>query len=134
MTRGVAVVLPRLATILCRSSGAPRVFSHGILESGDQLYLSETSKNTRRSYAEGSGRVTGLNILKQGQDPEEMKDEDVPEWLARLGKVGNGTSLLEMERKLKECGIDGMTLDELKYLKKLQNRKQIKHSNALRAK
>jgi hypothetical protein len=86
----------------------------------------------QRSFSDG--RVSGLNILKQGQDPEEMKDEDVPEWLAQLGSHGNGSSLLEMERKLNECGIEGMSLDEMKYLRKLQNRKRIKHSNSLKAK
>lgn len=85
-----------------------------------------------RSFADG--RVTGLNILKQGQDPEEMKDEDVPEWLAHLGKHGNGSSLLEMERRLQESGIGGLSMREVKYLKKLQNRKRIKHSNSLKAK
>ena len=87
---------------------------------------------SKRSFADG--RVTGLNILKQGQDPEEMKDEDVPEWLAHLGKHGNGSSLLEMERRLEESGISGLSMSDVKYLKKLQNRKRIKHSNSLKAK
>lgn len=87
---------------------------------------------TKRSFSDG--RVTGLNILKQGQDPEEMKDEDVPEWLSHLGSHGNGSSLLEMERQVKERGVEGLSLNEMKYLRKLQNRKRIKHLNSLKAK
>ena len=101
------------------------------------LLMGDVTEHSIGNYIQRSfsdGRVSGLNILKQGQDPEEMKDEDVPEWLAQLGSHGNGSSLLEMERKLNECGIEGMSLDEMKYLRKLQNRKRIKHSNSLKAK
>lgn len=122
MVRRVALVLSRLSL-------------HGSLTQSPitgHTTHSSMINHIKRSFSDV--RVIGLNILKQGQDPEEMKDEDVPEWLAQLGSHGNGSSLLEMERKLKETGIEGMALSEMKYLRKLQNRKRIKHSNSLKAK
>jgi hypothetical protein len=78
----------------------------------------------------GGGRVVGLNIYKNGQDPEEMKE--VPEWLALLAEEGNGKSLVEMERLVAD--MEQVDLANAKYLKKLQNRSKIKQNNTLKAK
>ena len=75
-----------------------------------------------------TGVVRGLNILKSGHDPEEMKDDDVPDWLRDLGKNGAGQTLQELERK------GELTGPEARQLAKLRNRQSIKRANALSAK
>ena len=75
-----------------------------------------------------TGVVRGLNILKTGQDPEEMKDEDVPDWLRALGQRGAGPTLQELERQ------GELSLEEHQLLKKLRNRQRITRANALAAK
>lgn len=134
MNRRMALVLSRLPSILTGLAPPSGSCAVNIAQCGTHRSHENVMNVLKRSFSDGSGRVTGLNILKQGQDPEEMKDEDVPDWLARLAEHGNGKSLLEMERKVEDCGIDGLGIPELKYLKKLQNRKRIKQSNSLRAK
>ena len=75
-----------------------------------------------------TGVVRGLNILKAGQDPEEMKDEDVPDWLRGLGRHGAGRTLPELERKAE------LTSHEARQLAKLRNRQNIKRANSLSSK
>lgn len=75
-----------------------------------------------------TGVVRGLNILKTGQDPEEMKDEDVPDWLRELGRHGAGRTLPELERQAE------LTSQEARQLTKLRNRRNIKRANSLSTK
>lgn len=97
-------------------------------------YSSESTDGTRRV-------VPGLNVLKNGKDPEELKDEDVPEWLWKLADEGNGKSLVEMQRKVARMMEEGEEhrdvvemMRETKYLNKLQNRSKIRARNTLKAK
>lgn len=75
-----------------------------------------------------TGVVRGLNILKNGQDPEEIKEDDVPEWLRELGRHGAGRTLPELERKAE------LTSQEARQLAKLRNRQKIKRKNSLSSK
>lgn len=74
--------------------------------------------------------VTGLNISKTGEDPAMMKDEDVPDWLRKLGQSGAGLSLQELERRKEEELSDA----DRRSLRKLKNRLAIKRANSLSAK
>ena len=104
----------------------------------EYVYNAEFSSES----ADGARRVVaGLNVLKSGKDPEELKDEDVPEWLWKLADEGNGKSLMEMERRVARVMEEGEgqgdvveTMREAKYLSKLQNRSKIRGRNALKAK
>ncbi|KAI8108369.1 hypothetical protein M9434_006395 [Picochlorum sp. BPE23] len=107
----------------CQTSTAGRI-----------VYSSESTDGSRRV-------VPGLNVLKNGKDPEELKDEDVPEWLWKLADEGNGKSLVEMQRKVARMMEEGEEhrdvvemMRETKYLNKLQNRSKIRARNTLKAK
>ncbi|KAI8109042.1 hypothetical protein M9435_005458 [Picochlorum sp. BPE23] len=113
---------------------------------GRDISKCQTSTAGRTGYSsestDGSRRVVpGLNVLKNGKDPEELKDEDVPEWLWKLADEGNGKSLVEMQRKVARMMEEGEEhrdvvemMRETKYLNKLQNRSKIRARNTLKAK
>lgn len=72
--------------------------------------------------------VTGLNIQKNGSDPALKKDDELPEWLWKLGEQPK--TLAELERS----DANDLSLEEQRMLQKLKNRRKIKQKNALRAK
>ena len=72
--------------------------------------------------------VTGLNIMKSGQDPPLEKDENLPEWLWKLADTPK--TLAELQR----LNPAELTLEEAKYKKKLENRRNIKMSNSQKEK
>lgn len=58
-----------------------------------------------------SGVATGVNILKNGSDPELKPDSEYPEWLWKLTKPA--ASLGELAMKYKAGGIDALNMDEV---------------------
>ncbi|EFN54258.1 hypothetical protein CHLNCDRAFT_135806 [Chlorella variabilis] len=72
--------------------------------------------------------VTGLNILKKGQDPPLKADEELPEWLWQLAEPEK--TLNELRRMKSES----MTPELLDRYVKLENRSGIRNLNESRAK
>lgn len=72
--------------------------------------------------------VTGLNILKKGQDPALQADDQLPDWLWKLAKPQK--TLNELRRTREE----DITPDLLERFVKLQNRDDIRTRNHDRAK
>ena len=110
-----------LCSGLLRSLGTARSSSE--CQVASSLVSSSVGLAYRRSMS--TGVVRGLNIQKNGQDPDEMKDEEVPDWLRDLGRHGAGRTLPELERKAE------LTIQEARQLAKLKNRQNIKRANSL---
>lgn len=72
--------------------------------------------------------VSGLNVLKNGSDPALKNDEELPEWLWKL--AGQRKTLAELQRQDEAS----LSLEDLKYKTRLENRKKIRVSNALKSK
>ena len=53
----------------------------------------------------------GVNILKNGSDPELKPDDEYPEWLWKLTKPL--PSLGELAMKYKAGGLDALTMEEV---------------------
>lgn len=83
-------------------------------------------------YSSGFGSlskdtVTGINILKTGQDPLIQPDSEYPDWLWDLTQ--RDPTIEELLRKHEQTG-GGLSAEELKRYAKLLNRKKIKENNA----
>ena len=72
--------------------------------------------------------VTGLNVLKNGSDPPLKHDDELPEWLWKL--AGQRKTLAELQRQDEAT----LSLEDLKYKQRLENRKKIRANNALKSK
>jgi anti-sigma factor ChrR (cupin superfamily) len=72
--------------------------------------------------------VTGLNVLKNGSDPALKNDDELPEWLWKL--AGQRKTLAELQRQDEAT----LSLEDLKYKQRLENRKKIRANNALKSK
>lgn len=72
--------------------------------------------------------VTGLNILKKGQDPPLRPDDQLPDWLWQLAEPEK--TLNELRRTKEE----DLTDDMLGRYVKLENRDSIRTRNHERAK
>ena len=88
---------------------------------------------------------TGLNILKDGEDPELMPDDQYPDWLWTILDPEKGNiamkTLGELEKELEaakkadvDLKYDVMAIKDVKRLLRLRRRAKIKANNALRAK
>ena len=88
---------------------------------------------------------TGLNILKDGKDPELMPDDQYPDWLWTILDPEKGNiamkTLGELEKELEaakkadvDLKYDVMAIKDVKRLLRLRRRAKIKANNALRAK
>ncbi|KAF4123395.1 large subunit ribosomal protein L54 [Geosmithia morbida] len=87
-TRCFRAALPRAQVPLVRTlstsmplrSVAASNLSTPVTAPGEAATTTATTTTPRSSCPEGTV-ITGLNYLKDGQDPVAMKDEDYPEWL-----------------------------------------------------
>mmetsp|Transcript_2973 Transcript_2973/g.12174 ORF Transcript_2973/g.12174 Transcript_2973/m.12174 type:complete len:151 (-) Transcript_2973:877-1329(-) len=88
---------------------------------------------------------TGLNILKDGKDPELMPDDQYPDWLWTILDPEKGNiamkTLGELEKELEaakkadvDLKYDVMAIKDVKRLLRLRRRAKIKANNARRAK
>ena len=88
---------------------------------------------------------TGLNILKDGKDPELMPDDQYPDWLWTILDPEKGNIAMktwgELEKELEaakkvdvDLKYDVMAIKDVKRLLRLRRRAKIKANNALRAK
>ena len=137
------------------TSGA--VLTHARYVSGSAVHWAKGAgkgaKKTDAVAADGGASTgsmstthcTGLNILKDGKDPELMPDDQYPDWLwTILGpEKGNiamktlGELEKEMEAAMKadvDLKYDVMAIKDVKRLLRLRRRAKIKANNALRAK
>ena len=77
--------------------------------------------------APSSPSVIGLNILKDGQDPELRPDEEYPEWVWTLHQPRPSLQALKTRH---EDDPESLTTEEQRRLYKLWNRARIKERNA----
>ena len=132
--------ISRLLKLLKARGSASRNWVYLTPASGDTmnsivLYAVRAGRTLETAVSSMHGRllstqVTGLNINKTGSDPEMMRDEDVPDWLRKLGQSGAGLSLQELERRK----ADELSDEDRRSLKRKRNRQAIKRANSLTAK
>jgi len=91
-------------------------------------YVADDAFDLSAEYAMSKEVVTGLNVLKNGSDPALKNDEELPEWLWKL--EGQRKTLAELQRQDDEI----LSIEDLKYKKRLENRKKIRVTNALKSK
>ena len=77
--------------------------------------------------APSSSVVVGLNILKEGQDPELRPDSEYPEWVWTLHEERPSLQTLKAKH---EDDPESLTELEQRRLYKLWNRARIKENNA----
>ena len=77
--------------------------------------------------APSSSVVVGLNILKEGQDPELRPDSEYPEWIWTLHQERPSLQVLRTKH---EDDPESLTELEQRRLYKLWNRARIKENNA----
>ena len=137
------------------TSGA--VLTHARCVSGSAVHWAKGAgkgaKKTDAVAADGGASTgsmstthcTGLNILKDGKDPELMPDDQYPDWLWTILDPEKGNiamkTLGELEKELvaaKKADVDlkydVMAIKDVKRLLRLRRRAKIKANNALRAK
>ena len=137
------------------TSGA--VLTHARCVSGSAVhwakYAGKGAKKTDAVAADGGASTgsmstthcTGLNILKDGEDPELMPDDQYPDWLWTILDPEKGNiamkTLGELEKELEaakkadvDLKYDVMAIKDVKRLLRLRRRAKIKANNALRAK
>ena len=137
------------------TSGA--VLTHARYVSGSAVHWAKGAgkgaKKTDAVAADGGASTgsmstthcTGLNILKDGKDPELMPDDQYPDWLWTILDPEKGNiamkTLGELEKELvaaKKADVDlkydVMAIKDVKRLLRLRRRAKIKANNALRAK
>ena len=78
--------------------------------------------------APSSSVVVGLNILKEGQDPELRPDSEYPEWVWTLHEERPSLQTLKAKH---EDDPESLTELEQRRLYKLWNRARIKENNAM---
>lgn len=137
------------------TSGA--VLTHARCVSGSAVHWAKGAgkgaKKTDAVAADGGASTgsmstthcTGLNILKDGKDPELMPDDQYPDWLWTILDPEKGNIAMktlgelekEMEAAMKadvDLKYDVMAIKDVKRLLRLRRRAKIKANNALRAK
>ena len=137
------------------TSGA--VLTHARCVSGSAVHWAKGAgkgaKRTDAVAADGGASTgsmstthcTGLNILKDGEDPELMPDDQYPDWLWTILDPEKGNiamkTLGELEKELEaakkadvDLKYDVMAIKDVKRLLRLRRRAKIKANNALRAK
>jgi large subunit ribosomal protein L54 len=137
------------------TSGA--VLTHARYVSGSAVHWAKGAgkgaKKTDAVAADGGASTgsmstthcTGLNILKDGEDPELMPDDQYPDWLWTILDPEKGNiamkTLGELEKELEaakkadvDLKYDVMAIKDVKRLLRLRRRAKIKANNALRAK
>ena len=137
------------------TSGA--VLTHARCVSGSAVHWAKGAgkgaKKTNAVAADGGASTgsmstthcTGLNILKDGEDPELMPDDQYPDWLWTILDPEKGNiamkTLGELEKELEaakkadvDLKYDVMAIKDVKRLLRLRRRAKIKANNALRAK
>lgn len=137
------------------TSGA--VLTHARCVSGSAVHWAKGAgkgaKKTDAVAADGGASTgsmstthcTGLNILKDGKDPEFMPDDQYPDWLWTILDPEKGNiamkTLGELEKELEaakkadvDLKYDVMAIKDVKRLLRLRRRAKIKANNALRAK
>ena len=137
------------------TSGA--VLTHARCVSGSAVHWAkDTGKGAKKTdavAADGGASTgsmstthcTGLNILKDGEDPELMPDDQYPDWLWTILDPEKGNiamkTLGELEKELEaakkadvDLKYDVMAIKDVKRLLRLRRRAKIKANNALRAK
>ena len=137
------------------TSGA--VLTHARCVSGSAVHWAKGAgkgaKKTDAVAADGGASTgsmstthcTGLNILKDGEDPELMPDDQYPDWLWTILDPEKGNiamkTLGELEKELEaakkvdvDLKYDVMAIKDVKRLLRLRRRAKIKANNALRAK
>ena len=137
------------------TSGA--VLTHARCVSGSAVHWAKGAgkgaKKTDAVAADGGASTgsmstphcTGLNILKDGKDPELMPDDQYPDWLWTILDPEKGNiamkTLGELEKELEaakkadvDLKYDVMAIKDVKRLLRLRRRAKIKANNALRAK
>ena len=137
------------------TSGA--VLAHARCVSGSAVHWAKGAgkgaKKTDAVAADGGASTgsmstthcTGLNILKDGKDPELMPDDQYPDWLWTILDTEKGNiamkTLGELEKELEaakkadvDLKYDVMAIKDVKRLLRLRRRAKIKANNALRAK
>ena len=128
------------------TSGA--VLTHARYVSGSAVHWAKGAgkgaKKTDAVAADGGASTgsmstthcTGLNILKDGKDPELMPDDQYPDWLWTL--LDEPKSLTDLEKEVaaaKKTGrYDAMDVKDVKRLLKLRRRAKIRANNDARAK
>ena len=136
------------------TSGA--VLTHARCVSGSAVHWAKGAgkgaKKTDAVAADGGASTgsmstthcTGLNILKDGKDPEFMPDDQYPDWLWTILDPEKGNiamkTLGELEKELEaakkadvDLKYDVMAIKDVKRLLRLRRRAKIKANNALRA-
>jgi len=81
-----------------------------------------------KAWGEEGHVLTGINVLKDGQDPVVKKKEEYPEWIFAIPDDLNLEQLIEKENKLKAIGQQLPPL-ELKRLRKLKRKNLIRENN-----
>ena len=137
------------------TSGA--VLTHARCVSGSAVHWAKGAgkgaKKTDAVAADGGASTgsmstthcTGLNILKDGKDPELMPDDQYPDWLWTILDPEKGNiamkTLGELEKELEaakkadvDLKYDVMAIKDVKRLLRLRRRAKIKANNALKAK
>ena len=137
------------------TSGA--VLTHARYVSGSAVHWAKGAgkgaKKTDAVAADGGASTgsmstthcTGLNILKDGKDPELMPDDQYPDWLWTILDPEKGNiamkTLGELEKELEaakkadvDLKYDVMAIKDVKRLLRLRRRAKIKANNALKAK
>ena len=137
------------------TSGA--VLTHARYVSGSAVHWAKGAgkgaKKTDAVAADGGASTgsmstthcTGLNILKDGKEPELMPDDQYPDWLWTILDPEKGNiamkTLGELEKELEaakkadvDLKYDVMAIKDVKRLLRLRRRAKIKANNALRAK
>lgn len=137
------------------TSGA--VLTHARCVSGSAVHWAKGAgkgaKKTDAAAADGGASTgsmstthcTGLNILKDGKDPEFMPDDQYPDWLWTMLDPEKGNiamkTLGELEKELEaakkadvDLKYDVMAIKDVKRLLRLRRRAKIKANNALKAK
>ena len=137
------------------TSGA--VLTHARCVSGSAVHWAKGAgkgaKKTDAVAADGGASAgsmstthcTGLNILKDGKDPELMPDDQYPDWLWTILDPEKGNiamkTLGELEKELEaakkadvDLKYDVMAIKDVKRLLRLRRRAKIKANNALKAK
>ena len=138
-------------------STAGAVLTHARYVSGSAVHWAKGAgkgaKKTDAVAADGGASTgsmstthcTGLNILKDGKDPELMPDDQYPDWLWTILDPEKGNiamkTLGELEKELEaakkadvDLKYDVMAIKDVKRLLRLRRRAKIKANNALRAK
>ena len=136
------------------TSGA--VLTHARCVSGSAVHWAKEKKGAKKTdavAADGGASTgsmstthcTGLNILKDGKDPEFMPDDQYPDWLWTIIDPEKGNiamkTLGELEKELEaakkadvDLKYDVMAIKDVQRLLRLRRRAKIKANNALRAK